>query len=259
MTTEGERLSVGELAALAGISAKTLRRYSDAGLVEPVAVDPATGYRWYDRSQADDARLAVLLRRLDMPVAAVADVLRLPESSERWHRVAAFWSEQRQVIAERERLLGRVRTHLLAGATGAAEATATAAGAAAATCESTALTAFPAHLHAALGAVMASVTLPPEVPVFSQGDEPDALFVVVRGAVRVVVAHPGLVEQIVVAVLGVGEVFGELGVLDDAPRAATVITNEDCDLLRLSRENFLDLAATHGELEETLRSIAARR
>lgn len=35
-----DRLSVSAFAARAGLSAKTLRRYSDAGLVKPTAVDP---------------------------------------------------------------------------------------------------------------------------------------------------------------------------------------------------------------------------
>lgn len=48
-------LKIGEFAVLADMSIKTLRYYDDIGLLNPVFVDPQTGYRYYDYSQLAQA------------------------------------------------------------------------------------------------------------------------------------------------------------------------------------------------------------
>ncbi len=42
-----ERMTIGEFAREAGLTAKALRLYDEMGLIEPAEVDPATGYRYY--------------------------------------------------------------------------------------------------------------------------------------------------------------------------------------------------------------------
>src|SRR3954471_7550172 len=70
---ERDRLSVGQLAAAAGMTAKALRHYDRIGLFAPDDVDGDTGYRWYGaRTSAHGARRAParrgpLQRRLGAP------------------------------------------------------------------------------------------------------------------------------------------------------------------------------------------------
>jgi DNA-binding transcriptional MerR regulator len=109
--TAAALVSIGDFASSLGLSTKTLRRYSDAGLIRPTEVDSATGYRWYDVASLDDARLVVLLRRLDMPIATVRRIVEL-DVEQRWAEVAAFWSARRQRLADESRLLERVRQHM---------------------------------------------------------------------------------------------------------------------------------------------------
>ena len=47
-------ISIGRFAGLTGISANTLRRYDEAGLLSPAFADPLTGYRLYSIKQLDD-------------------------------------------------------------------------------------------------------------------------------------------------------------------------------------------------------------
>ncbi|MBV9579458.1 MAG: MerR family transcriptional regulator [Chloroflexi bacterium] len=54
---------------------KALRLYARLGLLEPVRVDESNGYRWYRASQLATARLIAMLRRLDMPLNQVAEVV----------------------------------------------------------------------------------------------------------------------------------------------------------------------------------------
>jgi CRP/FNR family cyclic AMP-dependent transcriptional regulator len=73
-------------------------------------------------------------------------------------------------------------------------------------------------------------------------DPGDALFVVAGGQVKVVlVGEDG--REVILAVLGPGDFFGELALIDDEPRSAHVIAMEDARLLVLRRDDF------HRELE----------
>ena len=86
-----------------------------------------------------------------------------------------------------------------------------------------------------------AVKLPGE-PLFSQGDEADALFIIQSGEVQVRASSP-MGEDIVLAVLGSGTIVGELALIDGGPRSATVEALGDCDIYRLTRESFDALRA----------------
>ncbi len=70
-----------------------------------------------------------------------------------------------------------------------------------------------------------------------EDDPGDSLFVVRDGRVKVVlVAEDG--REVILGILGVGEHFGELSLIDDQPRSAHVVAMEDSTLLVLRREDF---------------------
>ncbi|MEU4687527.1 MerR family transcriptional regulator [Actinoplanes sp. NPDC023714] len=67
---------IGEAARASGLSVSALRYYDGAGVLVPAVVDPATGYRRYSADQIKAARLIAGLRRVGMPVAEIAQVVR---------------------------------------------------------------------------------------------------------------------------------------------------------------------------------------
>jgi CRP/FNR family transcriptional regulator, cyclic AMP receptor protein len=70
-----------------------------------------------------------------------------------------------------------------------------------------------------------------------EDDPGDSLFIVRSGRVKVVlVAEDG--REVILGVLGIGEHFGELSLIDDQPRSAHVIAMEDSVLLVLRRDDF---------------------
>ncbi len=73
--------------------------------------------------------------------------------------------------------------------------------------------------------------------ILSQGDQGDTLFLIQSGQVKVTVASEDG-REIILSVLGAGNFFGELALLDDEPRSAHVIAMEDTLLLQLRREDF---------------------
>jgi DNA-binding transcriptional MerR regulator len=72
---EEELISIGEFAALTRLSIKALRHYDEQGLLTPAHVDPASSYRYYLRNQRTRAILIGDLRRVDVPLALIAQIL----------------------------------------------------------------------------------------------------------------------------------------------------------------------------------------
>jgi CRP/FNR family transcriptional regulator, cyclic AMP receptor protein len=73
-----------------------------------------------------------------------------------------------------------------------------------------------------------------------EDDPGDALYVVAQGQVKVVlIGEDG--REVILSVMGAGEFFGEMALIDDEPRSAHVIAMEDSSLLVIRREDFQDL------------------
>jgi CRP-like cAMP-binding protein len=88
--------------------------------------------------------------------------------------------------------------------------------------------------------------------VFHQGDPGDALFIMASGSVKVVLPSDEGAEPAIVAILGPGEFFGELAILDGAPHSATIVALEPTETLVLHRDAFLALIDEQPELRRAL-------
>ncbi|HEX6452279.1 MAG TPA: MerR family transcriptional regulator [Trebonia sp.] len=96
-------LSTGEFARASGLSRKALRLYDELGLLPPAQVDPATGYRFYNPAQLEQARLVAWLRRLGMPLATIRLVSTLPPAAAA-KELAGYWEQAEAEAAARRRL-----------------------------------------------------------------------------------------------------------------------------------------------------------
>jgi DNA-binding transcriptional MerR regulator len=111
VTAPSELLSIGAFARRSRLSLKALRLYDELGLLTPARVDPETGYRSYEAGQVGRARLIGLLRRLDMPLVRIGQVLEL-EGPDAAREVAAFWAEAEASAAVKRRLVAYLERHL---------------------------------------------------------------------------------------------------------------------------------------------------
>jgi DNA-binding transcriptional MerR regulator/effector-binding domain-containing protein len=68
--------SIGEFSTITGLTVKTLRFYQEEGVLIPSCVDDQTGYRYYDAGKVEIARVIAQLRKLEFPLAAIAEILR---------------------------------------------------------------------------------------------------------------------------------------------------------------------------------------
>jgi len=91
--------------------------------------------------------------------------------------------------------------------------------------------------------------------IFQHGDAGDKLYLILEGRVRISREVPGMGEE-ALAVLGPGQVFGEMALLDESPRSADARVHERCRLLAIPKDGFDDLLFLHKDLAyEVLWSI----
>lgn len=74
---------------------------------------------------------------------------------------------------------------------------------------------------------------------FHQGDYGDAAYIILEGEADVLVDTPR--GPVKVATLGKNDIIGEIAVLCDVPRTATVVAHTDLETLRVSKDGFFHL------------------
>ncbi|MFZ5468425.1 MAG: cyclic nucleotide-binding domain-containing protein [Myxococcota bacterium] len=89
--------------------------------------------------------------------------------------------------------------------------------------------------------------------IFAEGEAGDALYLVLEGKVRV---HK---QDRVIAELGERECFGEMAILDAAPRSATVTAVNDTNLLKIDREDFQEIMSEKPEIAMGIIKVLTRR
>ncbi len=85
-------ISIGEFARRSRLSLKALRLYDKRGVLVPARVDRASGYRYYDTAQLDQARLVVMMRELQLPLKAVKELLAC-DPADAAKRIAEHWRD----------------------------------------------------------------------------------------------------------------------------------------------------------------------
>ncbi len=94
-----------------------------------------------------------------------------------------------------------------------------------------------------LAARLQLLSLPKGATLFRQGDESDALYLIVSGHARRYRGKDG--QETLVAYLGRGDVVGETGMLTSAPRSSTVRVDATSTLLKLPRKDFENVLRVH--------------
>lgn len=92
---------------------------------------------------------------------------------------------------------------------------------------------------------------------FSQGDAADAAYVILDGKADVVLESKD--GQLKVAELGRNALVGEMGILSDNPRSATIVATEASSALRIDKRVFLDLLTQFPQMSiAVMRELANR-
>jgi diguanylate cyclase len=94
-------------------------------------------------------------------------------------------------------------------------------------------------------------------PLFREGDLPDAAYIIETGAVEIFSEHGG--ERQRLTVLGPGELFGEMALVDESPRSASAMCLTDCELVVVERTHIKrEIAAASPLVSVLLRTLIHR-
>lgn len=104
-------LTIGTFSRRSRLSSKALRLYDEMDLLEPALIDPHNGYRYYREEQLELARLIGLLRRLEMPLAQIAEVVGL-EGSAASKSIAAYWQGVEADLRMKRKLVRYLHNYL---------------------------------------------------------------------------------------------------------------------------------------------------
>lgn len=98
---------------------------------------------------------------------------------------------------------------------------------------------------------------PSGAKIFKKGDPGDALYIVCEGTVSVMIKE-GLFKKDS-ASLGPGDFFGEMALLENKPRSATVMTEKGAKIFILLADDFKSVLAHNPSFDQVMQRLAARR
>ena len=87
--------------------------------------------------------------------------------------------------------------------------------------------------------------------IMAGGDATDSLYIVLSGRLKVMMSDAEG-KEVILSILGPGEFFGEMGLIDDEPRSATVVTIEPCELLSIAKRDFKKSLAENFDMNMAL-------
>jgi len=108
-----------------------------------------------------------------------------------------------------------------------------------------------AGAHARIVELGTPLRRPSGATIFNEGDSSTSVYAIVSGRVRIEVSTPSG-NRLVIAAKGPGEIFGEFGALDGAPRSASALAVEPVFLVQLATAGFLELLEREPTLSVSL-------
>lgn len=91
-----------------------------------------------------------------------------------------------------------------------------------------------------------------------QGKKTDALYIVLTGRTRVLMTD-SKGREVILATLASGDYVGEMSLIDDAPHSATVVADQQVDVLVLGRNSFLRCLGENMEMAHAVMRVLVQR
>lgn len=94
--------------------------------------------------------------------------------------------------------------------------------------------------------------------IMAAGDPTDSLYIILSGRLKVMMSDADG-KEVILSILGAGEFFGEMGLIDDNPRSASVVAIEPCELLAITRRDFKKCMTENAEMAMAVMRGLVRR
>jgi CRP/FNR family cyclic AMP-dependent transcriptional regulator len=96
---------------------------------------------------------------------------------------------------------------------------------------------LPEHQLGLLTSMVTRKTFARGTTIISAGGPTDSLYIIISGRLKVMMSDDEG-REVILAILGANEFFGEMSLVDDSPRSASVVAIESCELLSLAKRDF---------------------
>jgi CRP/FNR family cyclic AMP-dependent transcriptional regulator len=117
---------------------------------------------------------------------------------------------------------------------------------------------FPEEQLRMLASVVTRRSVARSTTVLAAGDTTDSLYIVLSGRLKVMMSDADG-KEVILSILGPGEFFGEMGLIDDSPRSASVVAIESCELLSIAKRDFKKCLAENFEMAMAVMRGLVRR
>ena len=117
---------------------------------------------------------------------------------------------------------------------------------------------FPEDQLRALAMMVMRRHAPRGSVIMAEGDPVDSLYIVISGRLKVMMGEADG-KEVILGILGPGEFFGEMGLIDDRPRSASVIAIEPCELLSVTKRAFKKCLLENYQVAMTVLRVLVRR
>ena len=117
---------------------------------------------------------------------------------------------------------------------------------------------FPDEQLRALALLVTRRSVPRGSMIMAAGDPIDSLYIIIAGRLKVMMSEADG-REVILSILGPGEIFGEMGLIDEGPRSASVFTIEPCELLSVSNRDFKKYILKNAEMAMTMMRGLVRR
>ena len=109
-----------------------------------------------------------------------------------------------------------------------------------------------------LAAITIEQTLPSKTTVFKEGDKGDALYIVKSGKVNILKRNSAGIDSVLVA-LGKGAVIGDMAIIDEQPRSASVATIPETTFFIITKDDFRNLLGETPEISFQILKLTTER
>jgi CRP/FNR family cyclic AMP-dependent transcriptional regulator len=117
---------------------------------------------------------------------------------------------------------------------------------------------FPEDQLRALATMVTRRSAPRGSAIMLAGDPTDSLYIVISGRLKVMMGEADG-KEVILSIIGPGEFFGEMGLIDDNPRSASVIAIEPCELLSVTKRAFKKCLVENVALAMAVMRVLVRR
>jgi len=117
---------------------------------------------------------------------------------------------------------------------------------------------FPEDQLRALATMVTRRSAPRGSAIMFAGDPTDSLYIVISGRLKVMMGEADG-KEVILSIIGPGEFFGEMGLIDDNPRSASVIAIEPCELLSVTKRAFKKCLVENVALAMAVLRVVVRR